>query len=106
MRSFRKMMRSYGFGCGEAQMGFEQFWRWLVSLIPPLILFTKRQLRDLPFQYLMRAAWVRGFIEGRLFGHKPPPGWQRINGVWISPQAIATVAARQKPQYAQLSGRP
>ena len=96
-KSYLKMMRSYGFGCGEARVAYKKHFRWLVSvLVPPVLLFSKSEFRDLPFRYLCNFASVRGWLAGYLFGRKPPAGWERVNGMWISPQAIA---AAKKARY-------
>jgi glycosyltransferase involved in cell wall biosynthesis len=96
MRSFLKLMRNYGYGAGELRYRPFQYFRWLVSVIfPPVLLFSRSPLKDLSFRFLIHAAAVRGWIEGALFGHKPPDGWKRIDGVWISPQAIATAEKKK-----------
>jgi glycosyltransferase involved in cell wall biosynthesis len=100
-RSFLKMMRSYGLGCGEVQMGGGQLRRYLLSaIVPPLILLSRNPIRYAPYRYARNFIWALGYLEGRFLGHKPPAGWQRIGGTWISPQAIAT---REKGEYSPQS---
>lgn len=91
------MMRSYGVGCGEVQTGGEQLRRYLLtSLIPPLILLSRNPLRYAPYRYARNLYWAVGYLEGRFWGRKPPVGWRRIDGNWLSPEAIAT---REKGGY-------
>ena len=90
-------MRSYGLGCGEVQIGGEQLRRYLLtSLFPPLILLSRNPLRYAPYRYLRNLVWAIGYLEGRFFGRRPPPGWRRLKGTWVSPEAIAT---RAKNEY-------
>ena len=90
-RSFLKMMRSYGMGCGEVQTGSEQLRRYLLtSLFPPLILASRNPLRYAPYRYGRNLYWAIGYLEGRFFGRRPPADWRRMDGNWVSPQAIAT----------------
>ncbi len=97
LRSYLKMMRSYGFGCGEARHGARNYLRRAVFVLCPFLLPLSRwPKRDLLFHFLVNAASVRGWIEGFLFGRKPPAGWRRINGSFISPEAVA---AAQKKLY-------
>jgi glycosyltransferase involved in cell wall biosynthesis len=99
LRSFLRMMKNYGYGCGEARQAHRKYLRWLVTVIfPPIILFSKNKLADLPFRYLCNAYSVVGWVFGLFFGHKPPAGWQFINGIWISPQAIATAQKKTYPK--------
>ena len=98
LRSYARMIKNYGFGAAEAGQGAIKHLRWLASaLFPPIMLFSKSSWRDLPFRYVCNLYGGIGWLSGMLFGRKPPKDWQRINGAWISPQAIATA---QKKTYA------
>ena len=88
LASYLKMMRSYGYGCGELRIGAYQYSCWLATtLIPPLILFSRNPAADIPLRYLRNASSAFGWIAGRFAGRKPPKNWKRIKGVWISPEA-------------------
>lgn len=98
LRSFLRMMKNYGYGCGEARQAHQKYLRWLLSvLFPPLLLLSKKPIQDVPFRFLCNLYSALGWISGICFGHRPPSGWKRVNGMWISPQAIATA---QKKSYA------
>jgi glycosyltransferase involved in cell wall biosynthesis len=95
--SYARMLKNYGYGAAEARQGAVKHLRWLAStLFPPIMLLSKSPLRDLPFRYVCNLYGAIGWLSGILFGRKPPAGWRRINGVWISPQAIASA---QKKSY-------
>lgn len=97
MGSFLRLMRSYGFGCGEARFaGKIHARRAVYVLCPSLFLLKGVPLRDIPFRTACNFQNVRGWIEGCFKGRKPPAGWQRIGKRWLSPEAIATA---QKKQY-------
>jgi hypothetical protein len=87
------MMWSYGYGSGEIGQDPRLYWQWLLTtLVPPLILFSRNPVSDIPLRYLRNASTALGWIKGNLMGRKPPKDWKRINGVWLSPQTIATMA--------------
>ena len=89
LESFLKMIHQYGFGWAEARFDASQHWRWMVTvLLPPLILFSRNPLRDALFRYRRNWAGSSGWIMGALFGHRPPPGWVKRNGVLLSPQTV------------------
>jgi hypothetical protein len=103
LRSHLKLMRNYGYGCGEVRLGGQKYMRWLATtLFPPLMLFSQSRFADLPFRYVSNAAGAYGYLAGALFGHRPPRGWRRIEGRWVSPQAIA---AAQNGRYAPVADR-
>jgi glycosyltransferase involved in cell wall biosynthesis len=92
LASYLRMMRTYGFGSGESRGTWGTYGRWLLTtLVPPLILLSPHPLSDAPLRYLRNAFSAWGWLKGKFFGHKPPPGWRRINDVWLSPQALATI---------------
>jgi glycosyltransferase involved in cell wall biosynthesis len=91
LASYLKMMRSYGYGSGEMDQAPRIYRRYiLTTLIPPLILFSPHPIADAPLRYLRNAASAWGWIKGKLVGHKPPKDWRFVDGVWLSPQTLAT----------------
>jgi glycosyltransferase involved in cell wall biosynthesis len=93
LAGYLKMMWSYGYGSGEMGQDPRLYWQWLLTtLVPPLILFSRNPVSDIPLRYLRNASTALGWIKGNLMGRKPPKDWKRINGVWLSPQTIATMA--------------
>jgi glycosyltransferase involved in cell wall biosynthesis len=92
LAGYLKMMWSYGYGSGEMGQDTHLYWRWLLAtLMPPLILLSRNPVSDIPLRYLRNASSAWGWINGRMRGHKPPGDWKRINGVWLSPQTVATM---------------
>jgi glycosyltransferase involved in cell wall biosynthesis len=91
LAGYLKMMWSYGYGSGEMGQDPHLYWQWLLTtLVPPLILFSRNPVSDIPLRYLRNASIALGWINGRISGHKPPKDWKQINGVWLGPQTIAT----------------
>jgi len=93
MRSYRKMMWTYGYGSAEAREGTAQYIAWLLSTVFPfLILFSRHPISHLPIRF-SRNAWASiGWVTGKLRGKKPPAGWRAIKGGWLSPETVATIA--------------
>ncbi len=90
LRSYLQMMYRYGYGSAEAGLGARQFQSWLVTaLCPPLILLSRRPLRDVPFRYLRNLAGAAGWVAGRICGHRPPGGWKKVGGQLLSPETIS-----------------
>lgn len=85
---YLKMLYNYGYGSAEARLFSMNYLRHLlVTLCPPLLLLSKHGFGCLRFRYLRNAACARGWLAGRLWGHRPPPGWKRWNGILLSPAA-------------------
>jgi len=96
LRSYLKMLWSYGYGSAEMGQAPHLYWRWLMTtLFPLLILFSHHPISYAPLRYLRNAANACGWIEGKLRGRKPPKDWKRIDGVWMSPEALAVVKGKQ-----------
>jgi len=92
LKRYLRMMYQYGYGSAEAGQAVRIYVRWLISvLIPPIILLSRHPIRDVPLRYSRNFAASAGWIMGLLFGHKPPPGWRRINGVLLSPETQRTI---------------
>jgi glycosyltransferase involved in cell wall biosynthesis len=95
MASFLKQMYSYGFGAAEARLFGRHYFRWmLTTFCPPLILFSKHTVRDIPFRFLRNAASSLGWLAGKIAGKKPPSDWKVINGVLLSPETQAVLSRR------------
>jgi cellulose synthase/poly-beta-1,6-N-acetylglucosamine synthase-like glycosyltransferase len=93
--SYLKMVWNYGYGSAEIGQFPRIYCGWLLTtLAPPLILFSRHPLSDALLRYRRNAAGARGWVEGKLKGHRPPGDWRRIDGIWISPQALATVRGK------------
>lgn len=90
---YLKMLYSYGYGSAEARLFLKSYLvHSAVTLFPPLLLFSKRRTANLRFRYLRNAACVRGWVAGKLWGHSAPPGWRRVDGIYLSPQALQCLA--------------
>ena len=86
---YLKMLYSYGYGSGESRLYARSYWvHFAVTVFPLLLLFSKRRLANLRFRYLRNALCIGGWFAGRLRGHTAPPGWRRVDGVYLSPEAL------------------
>lgn len=95
LAGYLKMMQSYGYGSAEMGQAPHLYLRWLATtLMPPLILFSPHPVSDAPLRYLRNAASAWGWVKGKIMGRKPPGDWRRVDGVWLSPQALATIKDR------------
>jgi glycosyltransferase involved in cell wall biosynthesis len=96
LRSYLKMMRSYGYGSAETGQAPRLYRRWLLTtLLPPLILLSPHPIADAPLRYLRNAASSWGWLQGKMNGRKPPAGWRWVDGVWLSPQTLATIEGQR-----------
>lgn len=96
LAGYLKMMRSYGYGSAEMGQAPRLYRRWLLTtLAPPLILFSPHPVSDAPLRYLRNAASAWGWVKGKIMGRRPPEDWRRIDGVWLSPQTLATIRERR-----------
>jgi len=96
LRSYLKMLWNYGYGSAEMGQGTSGHLKYLMTtLCPPLILLSRNPISYAPLRYLRNAASALGWVEGKLRGRKPPKDWKRIDGVWMSPEALSTVKAQQ-----------
>ena len=92
LSKYLKMMWNYGYGSGETGQATRLYLKWLATtLFPPLILISRHPVSDVPLRYLRNAATACGWLAGKLTGRKPPYGWKRIDGDWLSPQTIAAI---------------
>lgn len=88
LKSYLKMMYSYGYGSAETHDATRQYIRCIVTtFIPLLIIFSLNPIRDIPFRYLRNSARALGWIAGKLSGKKHPKDWKYIKGVLLSPES-------------------
>ena len=88
--AYFKMHRSYGYGAAEAQLYTRNYLRnWAVTLFPPLLVLSRHRLRHLKFRYQKNAAGAFGWLAGRMKGNPVPENWRKIDGILLSPEALA-----------------
>jgi cellulose synthase/poly-beta-1,6-N-acetylglucosamine synthase-like glycosyltransferase len=88
MPSYFRLLRRNAYGAAEARLYGPYFGRRiLITLCPLLLLLSQHRFRHLKFRYLKNFSSACGWLAGRLFGHRPPPGWRRVDGIWLSPEA-------------------
>src|SRR5208282_1389253 len=86
--AYYKMLYGYGYGAAEARLYAPHFLRrTATALFPPLLLLSRHRFNQLKFRYRKNLAGASGWLAGWLKGHRPPPGWKRIGGVLLSPEA-------------------
>jgi len=91
LRSYLKMLWHYGYGSAEMGQTPHLYRRWLLTtLFPPLILFSHHPISYALLRYRFNAVRAWGWVEGKIWGRKPPEGWKSVNGVWMSPEAVAS----------------
>ena len=95
--AFFKLLYRNAYGSGEARLDLPYFFRrGLIAFFPPLLLLSRHRFRELNFRYRKNAASARGWLAGYFKGHKPPAGWKRVQGIYLSPEAQATLAKIKK----------
>ena len=86
--AYLKLHHRNGYGAAEAQLYGAYFRRRsLIALFPPLLLLSRHRFRHLKFRYLKNYSSARGWLAGKLFGHRPPSGWKRVAGILLSPES-------------------
>jgi GT2 family glycosyltransferase len=86
--AYFKLLARNGYGSAEARLHAGYFWRrGLIVLLPPLLLLSRHRFRHLRFRYLKNFSSTRGWLAGKLFGQRPPPGWKAVEGILLSPEA-------------------
>ncbi|MEP6669613.1 MAG: glycosyltransferase [Chthoniobacter sp.] len=86
--AYYKLLYRNGYGAAEAGFAKTHFLRQaLIVIFPPLLLLSRHRFRHLKFRYLKNYFNARGWMEGYLSGHRPPPGWHRLDGILLSPEA-------------------
>ena len=85
-----KMLGSYGYGAAEAGLYGPNYRRRLATVIfPPLLLLSRHRFNYFGFRWRKNAASSRGWLTGLFKGHRAPKNWQRVDGVFLSPEAQA-----------------
>jgi cellulose synthase/poly-beta-1,6-N-acetylglucosamine synthase-like glycosyltransferase len=86
--AYLKMLYRYGYGSGEARLHAGYFLRrLLLTVCPFLLLLSRHRFSHLSFRYRKNMMSAMGWLNGLLRGHRPPPGWKRIDGILLSPEA-------------------
>lgn len=86
--AFFKLLYRNGFGAAEAQLYAPYFLRRLLIVICPLLLLlSHHRFRYLGFRYRKNFSSASGWLAGILKGRRPPPGWRKVQGVLLSPEA-------------------
>lgn len=92
--AYFKMLRSYGYGAAEAGLFGKTFLvSTVISLCPLLLLLSKRRTNLFWLRYRKYLSSSLGWFAGWLWGHRPPKGWSRVGGVWLSPEAQQWMAS-------------
>jgi GT2 family glycosyltransferase len=92
-QAFFKMFYRNAYGSAEAQFDWPYFRRrMIIALCPPLLLLSRHRFQYLKFRYLKNYSSARGWLDGKWRGHHPPPGWKRVDGVLLSPEAQTCLA--------------
>ncbi len=92
--AYFKLLYRNGYGAAEAGLYAPYFLkRGLFTVCPFLLLLSQHRYRHLGFRYRKNSSSALGWLAGRLKGHRPPAGWQRIDGVWLSPEAQKYLSA-------------
>ncbi|HWB58827.1 MAG TPA: glycosyltransferase [Chthoniobacteraceae bacterium] len=96
--SYFKMLHRYGFGSAEARLHAEYFLQRLaITVFPFLLLFSRWRFSHLAFRYRKNFSSAAGWLAGMVTGHRPPPGWKRIDGIFLSPEAQRAAGAPVAP---------
>ena len=86
--AYLKLLHRNAYGAAEARLDAPYFLRKaLLTFFPPLLLLSRHRFRELKFRYHKNAASTAGWLAGYFHGKKPPSGWQRVQGIWLSPEA-------------------
>jgi GT2 family glycosyltransferase len=88
--AYFRMLYFYGFGAAEARLYAPYFLRrTLLMLCPPLLLLSRHRFHHLGFRYRKNAASAFGWLAGRIKGHHAPANWHEVDGIILSPEALA-----------------
>jgi glycosyltransferase involved in cell wall biosynthesis len=87
-RAYFRMMYLYGYGAGEARITPGYFLRRLfIMVFPPLVLLSPHRFACLKFRYRRNVASATGWLAGRFGGRRAPAGWEKFEGILLSPEA-------------------
>ncbi|HEV2693894.1 MAG TPA: glycosyltransferase [Verrucomicrobiae bacterium] len=96
-KAYFKLLYRNAYGAAEAQSCWPDFRRRIIlSLCPPLLLLSRHRFRHLRFRYLRNFYGAYGWVAGKLSGRRPPPGWQQIAGMLLSPQTQKHLLAQKR----------
>ena len=86
--AYFRMLYGYGYGAAEAQLYTADYLRKLrIVLFPPYLLASRRLFFHFWFRYRQNLSGTTGWLAGLRRGHRPPPGWKRVDGILLSPEA-------------------
>jgi glycosyltransferase involved in cell wall biosynthesis len=86
--AYFKLNHRNGYGAAEAGLYAPYFLkRGLITVFPLLLLLSRHRFRHLGFRYRKNSSGALGWLAGVFKGHRPPPGWKRMDGIWLSPEA-------------------
>ena len=86
--AYFKLFHRNAYGAAEAQLDAPYFFRrGVITFFPPLLLLSRHRFRHLLFRYRKNAASTCGWLAGYFKGRRPPPGWKRVDGILLSPEA-------------------
>ena len=88
--SYFKLLWRNAYGAAETQLYAPYFLRRLfITFFPPVLLLSRHRWRHLKFRYRKNAASGFGWLAGKIRGRRPPAGWERRDGILLSPEALA-----------------
>lgn len=97
MEAYFKQLYRNAYGAAEARLFAPYFFKRLViTIFPPLLLLSRHRFKYLRFRYRKNASSAIGWVAGLLKGRRPPPGWKRIDGVLLSPEAQCCLLSHSK----------
>jgi glycosyltransferase involved in cell wall biosynthesis len=87
--AYYRLLYRNAYGAAEAQLYWPYFrQRIIISLCPPLLLLSQHRFKHLKFRYLRSFSSARGWLAGKISGHRPPDGWRQVGGILLSPEAL------------------
>ena len=96
MKSYLRMLYSYGYGSAESHEARNQYLRCIASTVfPPLILLSRHPLRDVGFRYIRNALRAFGWVHGKLKGKRFPPDWRNTPIGLLSPNTMLSMNKHQ-----------
>ncbi len=94
--AYFKLHYRNAYGAAEAKLFWPYFrQRLIISLCPPLLLLSRHRFHHLKYRYLKNFSSAHGWVAGKISGHRPPPGWRRVAGILLSPEAANQLAGQQ-----------
>lgn len=86
--AYLKLLYRNGYGAAEARLYGAYFRRrGLIAIFPPLLLLSRHRFQHFRFRWLKNYSSTRGWLDGKLRGHRPPSGWACLDNVLLSPEA-------------------